>query len=168
MVPPQPYPGEQGNFPAPPGYPAQPGHPQQPYPALPGYPVPQIQPYQEMRGQCNTTAVVMPVRVLQTIKTADVFFERPTRIDVPGHGLLKKHCVECCFDTTSKLWINSWGIFKAKRRQTLWRNRGSVSIPPSQALSKHKNCDKFVWSFGGLFGKTRCDVHVRRIQYRYK
>ncbi|CAH3175803.1 unnamed protein product, partial [Porites lobata] len=56
MVPPQPYPGEQGNFPAPPGYPAQPGHPQQPYPALSGYPVPQIQPYQEMRGQCNTTA----------------------------------------------------------------------------------------------------------------
>lgn len=60
MVPPQPYPGEQGNFPAPPGYPAQPGHPQQPYPALSGHPVPQIQPYQEMRGQCNTTAVVMP------------------------------------------------------------------------------------------------------------
>ena len=78
MVPPQPYPGEQGNFPAPPGYPAQPGHPQQPYPALSGHPVPQIQPYQEMRGQCNTTAVVMPVRVLQTIKTADVFFQRST------------------------------------------------------------------------------------------
>lgn len=93
MVPPQPYPGEQDNFPAPPGYsaqpgyPAQPGHPRQPYSALSGYPVPQtltgqpmisLQPYQEMQGQYNTTAVVMQVKVLQTIKTADVFFQRPT------------------------------------------------------------------------------------------
>ena len=73
-VSPPPYPAQQVNLPAQPGYSAQPGYPQQPYNAQPGYPGPQPftgqpmgypQPYPVT--QQSSTTVVMQVRFLNNI-----------------------------------------------------------------------------------------------------